>query len=613
MNAKTTWGLVLLAAGLFAFIFFYERKLPDVDAGAQAPARLLPDFSAPRITSIEIIRSNQVIRVERTNGAWWLSNPDYPAQPLRIEKLLTVLQALPPKAVLSAEESAQRPQAATEYGLTPPQADVVLRQADGRIELRLGCKTLVGDQVYLQLVGTPGIFFADTVLWNSLPGSAHDWRDTTFLNLKGFEFDRLEVRAADPYGFELLLNPSNRLWRLTKPTPARADTTKVNLLLEQLQSAQISRFLAETSSLDPEASGFQAAGGVEVAFLQGTNTRSVVQFGKNPTNDPSVVYARTLSRTNVVLVPSELVAQLRVSFREFQDRRLVSFSPAEVSLIEVRGREYFALERQTNATWRFVTPTNKEADPSLVEEFLTRLGELGIVGFEKDVVTDQDFAARGFAPPARQYTLKTTHTTAAGTTNELLAQIDFGTNTVDKVYARRADENSLYAVSLYASQQLPSASYQLRNRSLWSFPPTDVASLTIYRQGQTRKITRNTAKEWVLAPVFQGLLQPLVVDLLLEELGKLRAQAWVAQGEETASRFGFAIIPHRLTLGIVTADQPVTLQVEFGGMAPSGNVYASTLVDGQLTVFEFPGTVYSELYEVLAHDLFEPTRAAASQ
>jgi len=612
MNAKTTWWLVVLAAGLFAFIFFYEHKLPVMDPKARAAPKLLPAFSTRRITGLEIVRSNQVIRVERTNETWALTRPDYPAQPLRIEKFLAILEALPRKAVLSAEEMAQRPQAETEYGLNPPLAKVALRQPEARFELLLGHKTLGGDQVYLQLVGTPGVFFADTELWNNLPRSPDDWRDPTFLNLKGLQFDRVEV-AAPPYGFKLLLNPTNRLWQLSWPTPARADTTKVNLLLEQLQGVQISRFPAETSTLDLEASGLQTTVGVEVAFLRGTNALLVAQFGKNPTNDPSVVYARTLSRTNVVLVPSELVAQLRVSFREFQDRRLVSFAPADVSLIEVRARAVFALERQTNATWRFLTPTNLTADPGLVQEFLTRLGNLGIVGFEKDVVTEQDFAASGFAPPARQYTLRTTRPTAAGTTNELLAQIDFGTNTVDRIYARRADENSLYAVGLFASQELPSAAFQLRDRGLWSFSPSNVTSLTIYRRGQTRKLVRNAGKDWVLPPMFQGQLKnPLVLEALLGELGKLRAASWVAQGKETEPRFGFSIIPHELTLELVNGDQPVSLKVEFGGAAPSGNVYAATLVDGQRTVFEFAAGAY-EPYEMLAYDLFESPRVTVAQ
>jgi hypothetical protein len=615
---KTKW-LVLLAAGLFTFIFFYERKRPGANSETQAPAKLLPSFSARMTSAIEIVRSNLTIRVVRTNDAWALA-PSYPAQTFRIQKLLTIIETLPLKTALSEAELVGRPQATLEYGLNPPQARVLLRQPNGPVELLLGYKTLPGDNIYLQVVGRPGVFFADSALWNSLPAGPADWRDTAFLCLKGLNFDRLELSAAPPYGFELLLNPSNRLWRLTKPTPARADNAKVNLLLEQLRNAQISRFLMETSSPDPEMSGLQPAAGLELAFARGSNTLLVAQFGRSPTNDPSVVYARTLSLTGispatgeVVCVPAQLLAQLRVPFREFQDRRLVRFSPDDIDFIEVRARESFALQRQTNAAWRFTRPTNREADPVLVREFVTRLADLDIVGFEKDVVTEQDFAAYGFAPPTTQYTLWRTRATPGGATNELLAQIDFGTNIVDRTYTRRHDENSLYAVSLFASQHLPVAAFQLRDRNIWNFAPTNVSSLTIYRKGQTRKIVRNAAKEWTLAPVFQGrLANPLVADMLLLELGKLRAQSWVAQGDQDEPRFGFPIIPHQLTLEISSTGQPLILKLDFGGPAPSGNVYAATVVDGQRTVFEFPASAYQP-YEVLAYELFEAAYPAATQ
>ena len=55
----------------------------------------------------------------------------------------------------------------------------------------------------------------------TLPRSANDWRDTTFVNFTGVNLNRLEVRSG-ARGFEVTRNPANKLWELTKPMPARA-------------------------------------------------------------------------------------------------------------------------------------------------------------------------------------------------------------------------------------------------------------------------------------------------------------------------------------------------------------------------------------------------------
>ena len=60
---------------------------------------------------------------------------------------------------------------------------------------------------------------------------------------------------------------------------------------------------------------------------------------------------------------------------------------------------------------------------------------------------------------------------------------------------------------------------------------------------------------------------------------------------------------------MASAGKPLTLTLSLGGVAPSGNVYASTLVDGRPTVFEWASSAY-ELYEILAHDLFDAARGA---
>ena len=68
MNSKGTFYLTVLALGIFSYIFLFERHTLDTDQRAERDMKLLPDFDAGKVSSVEILRSNSVIHVDRTNG-----------------------------------------------------------------------------------------------------------------------------------------------------------------------------------------------------------------------------------------------------------------------------------------------------------------------------------------------------------------------------------------------------------------------------------------------------------------------------------------------------------------------------------------------------------------
>ena len=128
MNPRNTFLLVVLAAGLFAFIFFYERHL---SFAPPPPPKLLADFDAAAVTNIQIqLRGQREIRAERaTNGTWQLTRPiAYPAQSLAVENLLNALRNLSPQDHISAQELKSKRNVNAEYGFETPLATIVVIQ-----------------------------------------------------------------------------------------------------------------------------------------------------------------------------------------------------------------------------------------------------------------------------------------------------------------------------------------------------------------------------------------------------------------------------------------------------------------------------------------------------
>jgi len=597
MSPKSTLWLVLVTAGLFGYIFFFEWRTPSPEELAADVKKLFPDFDPKKVTSVEIIRSNSnTIRADRTNGQWQLTLPVvYPAQSTAIENWVELFTRLNRRAWISAQEILAQKGALASFGLDEPRANVTIQHGGERIQMRLGEKTAVGEKLYLQIVGSDGVYVTESLLMDRLPQSAVDWRDPQFLNLAGLNFDRFQIRAG-AREFVLQRDATNRLWRLTTPRPARADNARIDQLFQELQTVRVSRFVSDVAAADLEPYGLHSPE-LTVTFGQGTNNLLVVDFGKPLTNNSALVFARRGSYPNIVAVPRRIADTLRAPYTEFLDRHLIEFAPESVTRIEVRADETFALQKQINGGWRVVEPQTFPADAQLVRDFLKRLNSLQIVEPEKDVVTDSDLPNYGLLPPIRQYLLKTGDHT--GETNRLVAQIDFGTNRNDRVFVRRVDESSVYKVGLEESGALPRAAFELRDRRIWNFATNQVRSLTIALNDQSFKLERDTNGKWRIT-AGQGIVNSFALEEAIYRLGQLSAKAWVTRGDKDLSRYGFTEAAHKLSIELGNGDKSEVVAVEFGApLSPSGGPYAAVQLEWGRTVFEFPADVFIVYNEVV--------------
>ena len=593
MNWKTTWLLLALAALLFGLIVLLEQYTRP-----PSPPGPLLAFPPAAVTNIALRRTNQfVLRAEKTGGAWNLTLPiSYPAQSFAIESLLEALKSLSSFAYIPPEEFRSGQRSIAEYGLDVPAATLTLQHGGQRTELLFGTRTPVGDHIYLQLLNQPGLQVVDAELFDRLPRGANDWRDNLLINFSGLPFDRIEVRASGR-GFALALNPTNRLFFLSKPNPARADAAKVDALLRKLAAARAEQFVSDDLRVDLELFGLHPPE-AELVLGLGTNDLVTLQFGKSPTNDPTVVHVRRLSQTNIVLVSRSVLAALQTSYIELRDRRLMTFAPDGATEIVLVGAGGFSVRRGADGAWSLAEPYAGPADAGLVREWLDRLGRLeGSV--EKDVVTD--FAGYGLTPPARRFLVNTSVTNAAGAvTNMLLAQVDIAARNGERIFARRADENSVYSLSSADFDGLPSAAWQLRDRRVWSFTTNEVSRVSIRHNGYTRQLIRSPAGEWNFTA--GGFVNSFAVEETLHQLGELRAAVWVAKGDGERARYGFTEDGHKLVIELSNGDKPRVLTLEFGGRAPSQFPYALATVDGESWIFEFPLKLSFEV----ARDLSNP-------
>jgi hypothetical protein len=217
---------------------------------------------------------------------------------------------------------------------------------------------------------------------------------------------------------------------------------------------------------------------------------------------------------------------------------------------------------------------------------------LRVAEFVKDVVTAPDLPAYGLATPAWQITLLS----SAGDTNSVMVQLLFGGTQTNEVFVRRADEDFVYAIPLEEFNQLPQASWELRDRQIWNFSEADVAQVTIRQGGRTRQIVHNGLNQWSLAPGSQGIITPAAIEETTHRFGELTAAAWLANNAAECQKFGFKPENLSLTFDLKNGSR---YTVDFGISGTQTAVAAVTL-DGERWAFVFPPALYQFVLSYLS-------------
>src|ERR1041385_1792618 len=588
MSSRQNWFWVILAVLLAGFVFIHHRYLHKP---APAPARVIPDLMPARVTAVQVRPGNNQpeIRAERTDTSWVLTEPlVYPAQSNSVENLLGTLQKLTAAAHITAAELKNRPEAEEEYGLSNPQATIIL-QGDFRERIVIGTNTAPGNQVFLKVGRDSGVYVVEADLLRLVPRSATDWRDTALFDSPSFTPDHIAVTNG-PRTWELERIGTNKAWRLLFPGFAvRADNERIEEMVQGLRNIRVQQFESDEPKADLESFGLQNPE-LQLAFRSGTNLSALLQFGKAATNNPHEVYARRVGQAAIVTVSADLLAPWRLP-EKFRDPYLISLS-APVSAIEVHGQDNFTLEQTTNQNWR-VSPQNFAGDAGLVKDLLSSLAGMQIVAFVRDLVPKADLATYGLTnPPSLRYVIKggpTNATMAASnstgavavSTNHVLVEIQFGAAQGNNVFVQRADENHVYAVRFSDFQKLGSRSWQFHDRQIWKLNENDIANVTIRQNGRSRQIMRKAQYEWVLGPKSQGIIEPLAVDQTVSGMCNLSASAWVARGEENRAAYGFTNEAHVITLELKNGEK---IAVEFGRQSPSHFPYGAVKLDGDLWI-----------------------------
>ena len=564
MNSKNTWLWLVLAAALFASITVLNRHFQP---GPPASTQGWPAFPFLAATSVQIIPLNSLeIRANRTNGNWFLSQPlTYPAQAAGIESLLQSIAKLSPATRITAAELRRNPSAEADYGFDQPLMSLVVEAPSGQWQLKIGRRTPPGDQVYLRVVGVDGAFVTSADWLKFLPHTASDWRETSLVDAGGI-YDSI-VLTNGAKAIELHLDPTNHLWRMTRPLQARADSDLINRALQQLRSARVVDFVTDDPRTDLTAYDLQP-GSLDLWLGHGGGVTEGIHTGNGPTNNPALVFARRDGWNGVVTTLKDTFSPWHGSVNDFRNTHLIDFTRPvnEVELTVAESPNHFTLRCLGSNVWQAAGQTFP-LDSELVQTFLKLLGSLKATEFVNDAVTPPDLEACGLTKPHIQITLRPT----AGDTNQTLLQLSISAPQTNGVFARRSDENSIYRLDPSDLNRIPESGWEFRDRRIWNFPEHDITQIAVHQNGQTRQILHNGRNQWTLAPGSPGQVYGPTIEETAHQLGDLVAVGWVGHKISNPEAFGVTTNSlqisvelkngqkHVLDFGTQVADQPLVL------------------------------------------------------
>jgi hypothetical protein len=579
VSPRKTLVLLVLAGTLGAFIAFVERPLRQARHAVE-DRHIFPGLDPASIQAVDVqIAGRPVIRAERTNDAWALTRPiQQPADGHWVNVLLTNLARLHWEGRLRAAELDGRVETMQGFGLADPRATISLHLAEGTLQLLIGTNTAAGDQIYLRQGGGTDVYLVAPMQLGPVPIDSAQWRSRRLFP-EGFAgASRLRVRSASGT-LDLERSGTTGIWRMTAPWNARADNARIRAAIDAFRTNIVLAFVTDAPT-DLQPFGLESPA-LEVLVGSGDPLDRGLVFGSLTTNTPPWVHAKRPREDSVFQVSAEALAAWSGLPKDFLDRRIIDCEPGEILALEIAtpGAERTRIAFDETKGWTFGHDPSALADTDLLADAFAILTG-GNTELERAVVTD--FKPYGLDAPLLEYTV--TYAGPAGTNRTVTARFGAGTNGV--CYVHRTDEDAVTIMPPAEFFRLPQAAWQFKDRTIWSFAPDEVASVTVVQKGTTRQLVRKGENDWQVARGAADIVNPFGVEEALLRLGTLRAEFWTGRADgDLLRRCGFEAQDYTLTIELVSGRK---LVLALGNPSPYHNPYGLAEVDGASMVFEFP-------------------------
>jgi hypothetical protein len=433
--------VIAIAVGWFAYRD-YQRP-----PGTDSPERdKVFAVEADQIDAITVrSEAGGETRLQKSGEGWQIVSPiTAPSDTGAVSGLTSNLSSLEIQRVVD-----ESPPDLAEYGLDSPRVQVSFTSQGTEHTLLMGNRTPPGTDIYAKRDSDDAVFLVASYLESSFDRSTFDLRDKAVLNVDREALDAVEIVTA---GRTIrFVRPAGE-WQIAAPIAARADYSTVDSLVRRLAGLQM------TSVVDEEPKDLRKYGLERPAAsvrLGSGSAQASLALG-SPAG-PGDVYARDLSRAQVVAVSSSVLEDLKKDVSEFRQKDLFDARAFNATRLEIRqGDRVHTFEKitgkneegQEEEKWTQTAPEARDLDQPAFDTLLSAVTRL-----RADSYVD--------AAPARA--MATPHMTIAITSDEGKRQERATLGRVgDDAYATREGEPGAARVPAPAVESIDTALQELK-------------------------------------------------------------------------------------------------------------------------------------------------------
>ena len=575
MKLRTTLLLLLLTAGLAAYVLLHERRQPprdvagflmfDLEGDVLTDEAVSLEVTADEIGGIDLKSAAGEITLRRSEDGTWEMARGVKDRVSRetVKVLLDFISRARILDTINRSEVKNGKVKETSLGLDEKGAvEVTFRKPGGGrlVYFRVGRTAPLGKAMYVKFndVKTRNdIYIVNPDLREFLTQPADQWRDRSISKYPAERIRKFSIKLGEG---EIELSRTSTAgndagdWLISRPLRnARADQAVVKDFLNMITGAKLSSFVTATGG------GALPAGqklGEVTLWPDGAYDRKGISLTFFPDPDPASREAICRDRERKVefKVDRGLVDSIRLaeSPNTFRDTKLGNIDPAKVATVEVEvpAGDSVGLYR-VGERWVVRKKGMDEfqvASGDAVEKLIKSLNEAEILQFSSDSLTEK--AVYGLNQPAVTLTFATGRHAGlknlAALTTDNTRILRFGIMENGKVYANFAGEPFVYQVGPEVSGLVPRQLIRWRTLQLPGFERINLRSLRQVMGGAPPVELKGAANSFTWSAERAGenvsaMLDQTIAENMAARLGSLQATAW--QGESEASLKALADAP----------------------------------------------------------------------
>src|SRR5437016_7509188 len=342
MKWKTTLVLFVIAAGVFAYLFFVERNRPGTEE-ATRQAQNVVNFSRDKVNGIVIQNGDDQIDIRGRDDKWRLEIPiKDQADGSVVNSLLLDLENWQKDASISAKEMEADKNKLADYGLANPKLRLKLIGQGAPPEILFGKDAALEGRMYVRFENSKETFLANQSVKKAIDKKPEEFRDRKLTDLIMAQVIRVILKTS---AGEMELQKTGDHWDIVKPLHTRADDQKVSDTIAQVTTARIQQFVADDLG-DLHTYGLAEPRGSLTLFAQDNKQDQTLQIGGIPEKEKQQVYVRFSPRAFVYTLPKKIEEVLNSKPNDLRDRHLVRIDTKILDrvTIEAPGKSKTVLE-----------------------------------------------------------------------------------------------------------------------------------------------------------------------------------------------------------------------------------------------------------------------------